>query len=106
MDLEQLLYQFYDDDKIDLPPELSLFQLCEMLYQGSAEMGTGDLHQLRYWDFSEDRDGVAVDFTRDEVITRIKAVAARLQQTGQPGDRVAIMAANSCLLYTSPSPRD
>ncbi len=95
MDLEQLLYQFYDDDKIDLPPELSLFQLCEMLYQGSAEMGTGEVHQLRYWDFSEDRDGVAVDFTRDEVITRIKAVAARLQQTGTPGDRVAIMAANS-----------
>ena len=95
MDLEQLLYQFYDDDKIDLPPELSLFQLCEMLYQGSKEMGTGEVHQLRYWDFSDDRDGVAVDFTRDEVITRIKAVAARLQQTGQPGDRVAIMAANS-----------
>ena len=95
MDLEQLLYQFYDDDKIDLPPELSLFQLCEMLYQGSKEMGTGEVHQLRYWDFSEDRDGVVVDFTRDEVITRIKAVAARLQQTGQPGDRVAIMAANS-----------
>ena len=95
MDLEQLLYQFYDDDKIDLPPELSLFQLCEMLYQGSAEMGTGEVHQLRYWDFSEDRDGVAVDFTRDEVITRIKAVAARLQQTGAPGNRVAIMAANS-----------
>ena len=95
MDLEQLLYQFYDDDKIDLPPELSLFQLCEMLYQGSAEMGTGEVHQMRYWDFSDDRDGVAVDFTRDEVITRIKAVAARLQQTGTPGDRVAIMAANS-----------
>jgi len=95
MDLEQLLYQFYDDDKIDLPPELSLFQLCEMLYQGSAEMGTGEVHQLRYWDFSSDRDGVAVDYTRDEVITRIKAVAARLQQTGAPGDRVAIMAANS-----------
>lgn len=95
MDLEQLLYQFYDDDKIDLPPELSLFQLCEMLYQGSAEMGTGEVHQLRYWDFSQDRDGVAVDYTRDEVITRIKAVAARLQQTGAPGDRVAIMAANS-----------
>ncbi|WP_087117354.1 FadD32-like long-chain-fatty-acid--AMP ligase [Corynebacterium urinipleomorphum] len=95
MDLEQLLYQFYDDDKIDLPPELSLFQLCEMLYQGSAEMGTGEVHQLRYWDFSSDRDGVAVDYTRDEVMTRIKAVAARLQQTGAPGDRVAIMAANS-----------
>lgn len=95
MDLEQLLYQFYDDDKIDLPPELSLFQLCEMLYQGSAEMGTGEVHQLRYWDFSENRDGVAVDYTRDEVITRIKAVAARLQQTGAPGDRVAILAANS-----------
>ncbi|MDK8626420.1 FadD32-like long-chain-fatty-acid--AMP ligase [Corynebacterium appendicis] len=95
MDLEQLLYQFYDDDKIDLPPELSLFQLCEMLYQGSSEMGTGEVHQMRYWDFSDDRDGVAVDFTRDEVITRIKAVAARLQQTGTPGDRVAIMAANS-----------
>ena len=95
MDLEQLLYQFYDDDKIDLPPELSLFQLSEMLYQGSAEMGTGEMHQLRYWDFSEDRDGVAVDYTRDEVITRTKAVAARLQQTGAPGDRVAVMAANS-----------
>ena len=95
MDLEQLLYQFYDDDKIDLPPELSLFQLCEMLYQGSAEMGTGDLHQLRYWDYSKDREGVAVDYTREDVITRIKAVGARLQQTGQPGDRVAIMANNS-----------
>ena len=50
---------------------------------------------MRYWDFSESREGTPVDFTRDEVITRIKAVAARLQQTGAPGDRVAILAANS-----------
>src|SRR5699024_5390819 len=36
-----------------------------------------------------------VTYTRAEVNRRIKAVAARLQQVGEPGDRVALLMGNS-----------
>lgn len=96
MDLQAAMGQFFNDKgEITLAPQLSLAGLAELLYQGDLQTGGGDRKCLRFWDFSESRDGVAVDFTRQEINTRIKAVAARLQQVGKMGDRVAILAGNS-----------
>lgn len=59
------------------------------------QAGVPDRPVLRQWVYSEDPNGVPRDFTRSQVNTRIKVVAARLQQVGAMGDRVAILAGNS-----------
>ncbi|PRQ11866.1 acyl-CoA synthase [Corynebacterium sp. 13CS0277] len=93
MDLSQAIGQFFDErGNINLPPQLTLAGLSEMLYQADTD---GGRHCLRFWDYSASRDGVAVDYTRDGINTRIKAIAARLQQTGTIGDRVAILNGNA-----------
>jgi fatty acid CoA ligase FadD32 len=51
----------------------------------------GDKLAYRFLDFSTERDGVARDLTWAQFSARNKAVAARLQQVTQPGDRVAIL---------------
>lgn len=51
----------------------------------------GDKLAYRFLDFSTERDGVARDLTWSQFSARNKAVAARLQQVTQPGDRVAIL---------------
>ena len=96
MDLQQLIAQFFDGDgNIALPEHFNLPRLSETIYQAHLAAGGGNAVNIRDWDFTDDPDGVAREFTRTEVNTRIKAVAARLSQIGQPGERVAIMAPNS-----------
>lgn len=96
MDLHAVMSQFFDEKgNITLKPELTLAGLCEVLYQADAMQGGADHHTLRFWDFSESREGTPVDFTRQQVNTRIKSVAARLQQVGTIGDRAVILANNS-----------
>ncbi|AIT90074.1 acyl-CoA synthase [Corynebacterium ulcerans] len=96
MDLNQAMRQFFDEKgEINLRPELTLAGLGEVLFQADAAMGGADRHCIRFWDFSSSREGEARDFNRTEVNTRIKVVAARLQQVGSIGDRVAILANNS-----------
>lgn len=51
----------------------------------------GDKLAYRFLDFSTERDGVPRDLTWAQFSARNKAVAARLQQVTQPGDRVAIL---------------
>ncbi|MFQ6394830.1 long-chain-fatty-acid--AMP ligase FadD32 [Nocardia sp. KC 131] len=46
----------------------------------------------RYIDYSRERDGEAQELTWREFGVRLRAVAARLQQVTNPGDRVAILA--------------
>jgi len=96
MDLKAAMSQFFNDKgEIVLAPQLTLAGLAELMYQGDLQLGGGERPCLRFWDFSESREGAPVDFTRTEINTRIKAVAARLQQVGKIGDRVAILANNS-----------
>lgn len=96
MDLHSFMGQFFNDKgEIELRPELTLAGMCEAMYQADLASGGGDRHSMRFWDFSESRDGVAVDYTRTEINTRIKAIAARLQQVAGLGDRVVILANNS-----------
>lgn len=51
----------------------------------------GDKIAYRFLDFSTERDGVVRELTWADFGARNRAVAARLQQVTQPGDRVAIL---------------
>jgi fatty acyl-AMP ligase FadD32 len=51
----------------------------------------GDKLAYRFVDFSTERDGVARELNWAQFSVRNRAVAARLQQVTQPGDRVAIL---------------
>jgi fatty acid CoA ligase FadD32 len=51
----------------------------------------GDKLAYQFLDFSTERDGVARDLNWAQFSLRNRAVAARLQQVTQPGDRVAIL---------------
>jgi fatty acid CoA ligase FadD32 len=51
----------------------------------------GDKLAYQFLDFSVERDGVARDLNWADFSRRNRAVAARLQQVTQPGDRVAIL---------------
>ncbi len=96
MDLQAVVNQFFNEKgEITLRPELTLAGMCEVVYQIEKKSGAADRNCLRFWDFSESRDGVAVDYSRDQINTRIKAVAARLQQVATVGDRAVILANNS-----------
>ncbi|MCO6394933.1 FadD32-like long-chain-fatty-acid--AMP ligase [Corynebacterium sp. MC-17D] len=95
MDLQVLIQRFIDETgQIKLPPNFTIPALTEMLYGAAAQAGATGTVNIRSWDYSADPDGALRTFTRAEVNTRIKSVAARLQQIGAPGDRVAILAGN------------
>ena len=51
----------------------------------------GDRLAYQFLDYSVERDGLARDLHWADFSTRNRAVAARLQQVTQPGDRVAIL---------------
>ncbi|MBA4505644.1 AMP-binding protein, partial [Corynebacterium sanguinis] len=96
MDLGVIIQRFIDEDgNIVLPQNFTIPALTEMLYFMGAQMGNIDDTNIRYWDYSESAEGTVIEYSRREVNTRIKAVAARLMQVGEPGDRVAILASNS-----------
>ena len=96
MDIQSAMKQFFDEQgNINVPDQLTLSGMCEMLYAMAQMEGTAEDTLIRYWDFSESREGKLREVSRAEVNTRIKAVCVRLQQVAQPGDRVAILANNS-----------
>ena len=96
MDLKALIGQFFDDQgAIALPPHLTLAGLAEHIYGMEQQAGVPDRPVMRQWVYSDNPEGTPRDITRSQVNTRIKVVAARLQQVGQMGDRVAILAGNS-----------
>lgn len=60
-----------------------------------------DALAYRYVDYSHDPDGKAIELTWDQVGTRSRAIAARLQQITSRGDRVAILAPQGLDYVTS-----
>jgi fatty acid CoA ligase FadD32 len=60
-----------------------------------------DALAYRYVDYSQDPDGKGVELTWDQVGTRSRAIAARLQQVTTRGDRVAILAPQGLDYVTS-----
>lgn len=96
MDIQAAIGKFLGPDgSITMPPQLTLAGLSETLFQASAAAGEADKPLLRYWDYSTHREGEVVEITRRGMNTRVKAVAARLQQVASPGDKVAVLAGNS-----------
>ncbi|MCV7191796.1 long-chain-fatty-acid--AMP ligase FadD32 [Mycolicibacterium brumae] len=77
---------FVIDGRIEFPEGASIVEHVEKW----AEL-RGDELAYRFLDFSVERDGVAKDLTWAKFSARNKAVAARLQQVTEPGDRVAIL---------------
>ena len=60
-----------------------------------------DALAYRYVDYSQNPDGRALELTWDQVGTRSRAIAARLQQVTSRGDRVAILAPQGLDYVTS-----
>lgn len=77
---------FIIDGRIKFPDTLSFARHIERW--ASVR---GDRTIYRFLDFSTERDGVARDISWAEFSARNRALAARLQQVTQPGDRVAIL---------------
>lgn len=77
---------FIKDGRIAFPEGASLVKHVERWAKVR-----GDKLAYRFLDFSTERDGVAHDLRWADFSVRNRAVAARLQQVTQPGDRVAIL---------------
>ncbi|GAB3594838.1 Long-chain-fatty-acid--AMP ligase FadD32 [Corynebacterium faecale] len=96
MDLDKAIGSFFDEDGgLNLPPFMTLAAMAEFMYQADIAEGGGDKVRMRFWDYTDSREGKAVEYTREQINTRIKAVAGRLQQVATIGDRAAILANNS-----------
>jgi len=80
--------EFIDENgRINLPEGNTLLDHLE---QNVAS--NGDETAYRYIDYSRERDGEVHELTWNQFGVRLKAIAARLQQVTDPGDRVAILA--------------
>jgi len=77
---------FIKDGRIEFPESASLVRHIERWAKVR-----GDKLAYRFLDFSTERDGVARDLHWADFGARNRAVAARLQQVTEPGDRVAIL---------------
>lgn len=81
---------FIEDGRIEFPDNGNLVRHIERWAKVR-----GDKLAYRFLDFSTERDGVARDLHWADFGTRNRAVAARLQQVTEPGDRVAILCPQS-----------
>ena len=77
---------FIKDGRIEFPESASLVRHIERWAKVR-----GDKLAYRFLDFSTEREGVARDLHWADFGARNRAVAARLQQVTEPGDRVAIL---------------
>lgn len=76
-----------DEGQISLPPGVTLMTQLE---RNVAELG--DATAYRYLDYAHDPAGCPVELTWNRLGTRMRAIAARLQQVITPGERVAVLA--------------
>jgi fatty acid CoA ligase FadD32 len=77
---------FVVNGKIKFPDNINLVRHVEKWAKVR-----GDKLAYRFLDYSTERDGVAHDISYREFSARNRAIAARLQQVTQPGDRIAIL---------------
>jgi fatty-acyl-CoA synthase len=75
------------DGGVRLPPGITLISLID---RNIAHVG--DWVAYRYLDYTRSADGYPVELTWTQFGTRLRAIAARLQQVTASGDRVAILA--------------
>ncbi|GGK65378.1 long-chain-fatty-acid--AMP ligase FadD32 [Nocardia camponoti] len=75
------------DGNIHVPTDQTLIEFVDKHSEAN-----GDELAYRYIDYSRESDGEYIELTWREFGVRLRAVAARLQQVTEPGDRVAILA--------------
>jgi fatty-acyl-CoA synthase len=75
------------DGGVHLPPGVTLISLID---RNTAHIG--DCVAYRFLDYTRSVDGYPVELTWTQFGTRLRAIAARLQQVTARGDRVAILA--------------
>ncbi|QQU88664.1 AMP-binding protein [Corynebacterium glucuronolyticum] len=100
MKISSAITQFVGPDgNLALPPTLSVPALSELILSMSGNASSDASREarpvLRNHDFSTSREGVVEELTAAEINARVKALAVRLGQVAQPGDRAAILAENS-----------
>jgi len=76
-----------EEGNIALPAGTTLTSYLE-----SNIAALGDEVSYRFLDYTQDRDGTAIEITWSQLGSRLRAVGARLQQISTPGDRVAVLA--------------
>ena len=85
---ETNLVDYLDDaGNIVIPEGVTL---TSQLERNTRELGQTPAY--RFLDYARDNDGQAVQLTWSELGARVRAVAGRLQQVTEPGERVAILA--------------
>ncbi|SNT27574.1 long-chain-fatty-acid--AMP ligase FadD32 [Rhodococcoides kyotonense] len=81
------------DDYIDENGHITIAEGLTLVRHVEVNVAeNADTLAYRYMDYSRERDGEAHELTWSQFGRRLRAVAARLQQVTQPGDRVAILA--------------
>lgn len=84
-------YEALDDrGRIHLPPDAQMQNFVSWTLERAGENAA-----YRYVDYSHNKDGDVQEICWREVGVKVKAIAARLQQVGEVGDRVAILAPQS-----------
>ncbi|ADG99200.1 AMP-dependent synthetase and ligase [Segniliparus rotundus DSM 44985] len=76
--------------RIHLPPDARMQNFVDWTLERAGEKVA-----YRFMNYSRVREGEATEILWREVGVKVKAIAARLQQVGEPGDRVAILAPQS-----------
>lgn len=93
MKISAAIAQFIGPDgNLAFPPTLSVPAVAELM---ASMGGKSDTVVLIGHDYSASREGVEERLTGAEVNARVKALAVRLGQVAEPGDRAAILAENS-----------
>ncbi|AZA12553.1 FadD32-like long-chain-fatty-acid--AMP ligase [Corynebacterium choanae] len=96
MKLAAIVSHFTDEHgRIAVPDHFSVAGMSEMLFTMAQAAGKSDDIVLRGWRYDNNPAGEHTTYTRAELNTRIKVVAARLQQTTHIGARVALLMGNS-----------
>lgn len=85
--------QYHDaSGAIVIPDRTTLVDFVESNVSAARQDESADHLIYRYMDYSKTRDGEVQELTWSRFGDRLYAIAARLQQVAEPGDRVAILA--------------
>ena len=85
--------QYHDaSGAIVIPDRTTLVDFVESNVSAARQDESADHLIYRYMDYSKTRDGEVEELTWTRFGDRLYAIAARLQQVAEPGDRVAILA--------------
>lgn len=85
--------QYHDaSGAIVIPDRITLVDFVETNVSAALDDPARDGLVYRYMDYSKSRDGDVEELPWSRFGVRLHAIAARLQQVAEPGDRVAILA--------------